>query len=127
MIRGMCVLRPGIPGVSETINVRSVVGRFLEHSRIYVFANGGDREVFISSADLMGRNLDRRVELGVPVLDRAIADTIDAQILQLMLRDNVKSRELLPDGSYRRIALREGDAGPPFDSQSFFLKRAQAV
>jgi polyphosphate kinase len=125
MIRGMCVLRPGIPGVSDTINVRSVVGRFLEHSRIYVFANGGDREVFISSADLMGRNLDRRVELGVPVLDRAIADTIDAQILQLMLRDNVKSRELLPDGSYRRIALREGDAGPPFDSQSTFLKRAQ--
>ena len=61
------------------------------------------------------------------MLDRAIADTIDAQILQLMLRDNVKSRELLPDGSYRRIALREGDAGPPFDSQSFFLKRAQAV
>jgi polyphosphate kinase len=127
MIRGMCVLRPGIPGVSETINVRSVVGRFLEHSRIYVFANGGDREVFISSADLMGRNLDRRVELGVPVLNRAIADTIDEQILQLMLRDNIKSRELLPDGSYRRIALREGDAGPPFDSQSFFLKRAQTM
>ncbi|MGR4065480.1 MAG: polyphosphate kinase 1 [Vulcanimicrobiaceae bacterium] len=127
MIRGMCVLRPGIPGVSDTISVRSVVGRFLEHSRIYVFANGGNREVFISSADLMGRNLDRRVELGVPVLERTIADTIDAQILQLMLRDNVNSRELLPDGSYRRIGLREGDGGPSFDSQTYFLKRAQAL
>ena len=73
IVRGMCVLRPGVPGVSENIRVRSIVGRFLEHSRIYVFENGGERETHIASADWMGRNLDRRVELAVPVLDPVMA------------------------------------------------------
>ena len=74
LVRGMCVLRPGVPGVSEKIRVRSIVGRFLEHSRIFVFENGGEREVYIASADWMGRNLDRRVETVVPVLDPVVRD-----------------------------------------------------
>ncbi|MBV8148302.1 MAG: polyphosphate kinase 1, partial [Candidatus Eremiobacteraeota bacterium] len=103
LVRGMCELRPGVPGVSERIRVRSIVGRFLEHSRIYTFENGGDREVYIASADWMGRNLDGRVEAAAPVLDPVIAETIDAQILAVSLADNVKSRELLENGSYRRL------------------------
>ncbi len=94
LVRGMCVLRPGVPGVSENIRVRSIVGRFLEHSRIYVFENGGDREVHIASADWMGRNLDRRVELAVPVLDPVMAETLASHVLTVLLADNVKSREL---------------------------------
>ena len=125
LVRGMCILRPGLPGVSETIRVRSVVGRFLEHSRIYVFENGGDREVYISSADLMGRNLDRRVELGVPVLDPVIAEALNSQILSVQLADNVKLRELLADGSYQRRSPGKGEM--PIDSQRVFLARAQAM
>ena len=106
MVRGMCVLRPGIPGVSETIRVRSIVGRFLEHSRTFVFFNGGDREVYIGSADWMGRNLDRRVESVVPVLDPVLRDFICDDILDVYLADNVKARVLRPDGAYeRRTAL----------------------
>ncbi len=125
MVRGMCILRPGVPGVSETIRVRSIVGRFLEHSRIYVFENGGDREVYISSADWMGRNLDRRIELGVPVMDAVLAETLNSQILSVQLADNVKSRELLPDGSYRRRSPGLGEV--PIDAQRVFLMRAQTV
>ncbi len=84
-VRGMCVLRPGLPGVSETIRVRSIVGRFLEHSRIYSFENAGEHEVFIGSADWMGRNLDRRVETVVPVLDPLLAETIYSEVLALIL------------------------------------------
>ncbi|HEV7178287.1 MAG TPA: polyphosphate kinase 1, partial [Candidatus Baltobacteraceae bacterium] len=124
MIRGMCILRPGIPGVSDTIRVQSIVGRFLEHSRAYVFENGGDREVFISSADWMGRNLDRRVELGVPVLDPALAEALNSQILAVIFADNVKSRELLSDGSYRRRTVGTGEM--PIDAQRVFLTRAQS-
>ncbi len=125
VVRGMCVLRPGIPGISETIRVRSVVGRFLEHSRIFTFFNGGEREVYIGSADWMGRNLDRRVETVVPVLDPDLCETICTDILDLMLADNVKTRVLHADGSYERRGIQPGEKR--VDAQSTFLKRYQAV
>lgn len=124
LVRGMCVLRPGVPGVSETIRVRSLVGRFLEHSRICVFENGGDREVYISSADWMGRNLDRRVELTVPILDPVLAESIDSQVLSVLFSDNVKSRVLERDGSYHRAS--RGQAEMPVEAQRVFLRQAQA-
>jgi polyphosphate kinase len=123
LVRGMCVLRPGIPGVSETIRVRSIVGRFLEHSRIFIFQNGGDREVYISSADWMGRNLDRRVELAIPVMDPLIAEILNGQVLSVLLADNVKARELLSDGTYRRHNLDDGEM--PVCAQRVFLAQAQ--
>ncbi len=125
LVRGMCILRPGVPGVSESIRVKSIVGRFLEHSRIYVFENGGDREVYISSADLMGRNLDRRVELGVPVLDPVVAETLNSQILSVQLADNVKCRELQPSGVYKRRTPGAGEM--PIDAQRVFLTRAETL
>jgi polyphosphate kinase len=125
IVRGMCVLRPGIPGVSETINVTSIVGRFLEHSRMFVFANGGDHEVYIGSADLMGRNLDRRVETVVPVLDPVLRDVIRNDILDVLLADDVKARVLRPDGGYERRTVLPGE--PRIDSQQIFLERYQAV
>jgi polyphosphate kinase len=125
LVRGMCVLRPGAPGVSENIRVRSIVGRFLEHSRIYIFENGGDREIVIASADWMGRNLDRRVELAVPVLDPLIGETLASHVLTVLLADNVKSRELSPDGSYRRLAPGPGEM--PIDAQRVFLAQARSA
>ncbi len=122
LVRGMCVLRPGVPGVSESIRVRSIIGRFLEHSRICVFENGGDREIYIGSADWMARNLDRRVETMIPVLDPLLAETIYGEILAVMLADNVKSRELQSDGTYRR--LRPGGA-LPVNAQRVFLLQSQ--
>ncbi len=123
-VRGMCVLRPGIPGVSEHVRVRSIVGRFLEHSRIYVFENGGDREIYIGSADWMGRNLDRRVETVVPVLDPLLAETIYGHILAVLFADNVKTRELQTDGSYRRL---RPSGEMPINAQQVFLTQASAL
>jgi len=125
IVRGMCVVRPGLPGVSETIRVRSIVGRFLEHSRIFVFENGGDRQIFIGSADLMGRNLDRRVETLVPVFDPLIAETLHSQVLGLLFADNVQARELQPDGTYRRLRPEGGQM--PIDAQHIFLTQASAL
>jgi polyphosphate kinase len=125
IVRGMCVLRPGIPGVSETIRVHSIVGRFLEHSRMFAFANGGAREVYIGSADWMGRNLDRRVETVVPVLDPVLGDLICDEILAELLADNVKTRVLRPDGGYERRAVLPGEERVA--AQEVFLKRYQAV
>ncbi|HEV3092236.1 MAG TPA: polyphosphate kinase 1 [Candidatus Cybelea sp.] len=125
LVRGMCVLRPGVPGVSENIRVRSIVGRFLEHSRLFVFENDGDLETHIASADWMGRNLDRRVELAVPVLDPVMAETLASQILSVLLSDNVKSRELQRDGSYARLV--PGPGRMPVDAQRVFLAQAQRV
>jgi polyphosphate kinase len=102
IVRGMCELRPGIPGVSETIRVRSIVGRFLEHSRVFVFANGGQREAYMGSADWMGRNLDRRVETIVPVLDPVLRDSLCDDALAILLADNRKTRWLKSDGTYTR-------------------------
>jgi len=125
IVRGMCELRPGVPGVSETIRVRSIVGRFLEHSRIFVFANGGEREVYIGSADWMGRNLDRRVETVVPVLDASLRDHICDDMLAVLLADNCKTRWLRPDGSYvRRKPL---GAEPELCAQDVLLNPAEGV
>jgi len=125
LVRGMCVLRPGVRGLSEGIRVCSIVGRFLEHSRIYAFENGGDREVFIASADWMGRNLDGRVEIVTPVIDPIVAEAINGQILTVLFADNVKSRELLENGSYRRRVPGPGEM--PIDAQRVFLTQAQAM
>lgn len=122
IIRGVCCLRPGIPGVSENITVRSVVGRFLEHARIFTFENGGKPEVFVGSADWMSRNLHRRVEIVFPVLDAAIRERILTQILPAQLADNTKSWELQPDGVYKRVTCADGDAHR--DSQSEFMALA---
>ncbi len=120
LVRGMCSLRPGLPGVSETIRVRSIVGRFLEHSRVFAFENGGKREIFIGSADWMGRNLDRRVELCVPVLDAFVADGPYRRILGTLFSDNTKSRELQADGGYIRKTPGEGER--KIDAQAAFLR-----
>lgn len=103
LVRGMCCLRPGVPGLSETIRVVSIVGRFLEHSRVYYFRNGGRHETLIGSADLMERNLDQRVEVLVPVLDAGLAAALRARLLDLQLRDTVRAMEMQPDGAYRRV------------------------
>jgi polyphosphate kinase len=125
VVRGMCVLRPGIPGVSETIRVSSIVSSFLEHSRIFVFTNAGEREVYIGSADWMGRNLDRRVETVVPVLDPVLQEVICDDILDVYVRDNVKARVLHADGTYERRTPRGGE--PRIDAQQIFLGRYRAV
>jgi polyphosphate kinase len=101
-VRGICCLRPGLPGISENITVSSIVGRFLEHARIYYFHNGGDEEVFLGSADLMPRNLDRRVEVLFPVEDPVIRDAIVKKILPAQLHDTVKLRLMNADGTYCR-------------------------
>lgn len=118
LVRGMCALRPGVPGMSEHITVRSIVGRFLEHSRIFYFLNAGAPEVYLGSADLMQRNLDRRVEAIFPIEDPAIAANVRDQMLEAGLRDNVRARLLQPDGSYTRLRPRNGT--PLLDSQEVF-------
>ncbi len=119
IVRGMCCLRPGLPGVSETIQVRSIVGRFLEHSRVYYFRNGGDEEILLGSADMMQRNLDGRVETLFPIDDPMLRIAIRDRLLTPALADTVNARELLPDGSYKRIRPKPGEA--PFDSQNWFI------
>jgi polyphosphate kinase len=117
IVRGICMLRPGLPGLSETITVHSIVGRFLEHSRIYYFLNGGDEDLYIGSADWMRRNLDRRVEVVVPVDDEQIKRHLKDEVLDSYLRDNVKARRLLPDGSYLRREPAQDEE--PFSSQEY--------
>ncbi len=107
IVRGICCLRPGITGVSDNITVISIVGRFLEHSRIYYFRNVGDEEVYLGSADLMQRNLDRRVELLFPIEDASIKDHIIHNILELYLKDNVKARIMNKDGKYSYVRPEE--------------------
>mgnify|MGYP002798386090 FL=1 len=119
VIRGICCLLPGVPEKTENIRVVSIVGRFLEHSRVYSFGRGDDRVTYISSADLMTRNTDKRVEIAAPVLDSRIADRI-VGILQTMLADNVKARKLCPDGEYRKVET----LGEPLDAQAYFLNEA---
>lgn len=121
IIRGVCMLRPGVPGMSENIRVRSIVGRFLEHSRIYYFANGGEagkERIFVGSADWMQRNLDRRVEVVFPIVDQEIKDYLKNEVLMAYLRDNMNSSILGPDGTYRKVALNDEE---PLDSQMVFV------
>jgi polyphosphate kinase len=122
LVRGMCSLRPGIPGVSDNIRVTSIVGRFLEHSRIYWFRNGGDEQVLVGSADLMPRNLNRRVEVLFPVEDPAIVRRLRDEILDVYWRDNVKARYMQADGSYVHAAPAEGEE--PLEGQAWFIEHA---
>src|ERR1700744_41218 len=122
IVRGICSLRPGIPGVSENIRVRSVVGRFLEHSRIYYFANGGEEEIYCGSADWMPRNLFERCEVVFPVRDPQIRHRIRHEILAAYLADTAKSRMETADGRYPRVRSSEGTR---FSAQDFLIRVAE--
>jgi polyphosphate kinase len=111
LVRGMCCLRPGVPGVSDNIKVISLVGRFLEHSRIFYFRNGGDEEVYVGSADLMPRNIDRRVEILFPVQEERLIKHLRDEVLATYLADAAKARYLQPDGSYTRPKKGERESG----------------
>lgn len=118
IVRGACMVRPGILGLSQTINVRSIVGRFLEHSRIFYFANGGAEEVYIGSADWMTRNLNRRVEVVAPVLDPQLRKFLKDTVLAAYLRDNVQARILNAEGTYDPPPVKPGEE--LFNSQTYF-------
>ncbi len=122
IVRGICCLRVGIPGISDTITVRSIVGRFLEHSRIFYFYNGGNEEYYMSSADWMPRNMDRRVEILFPVEDPKLCERLKAMLV-VLLKDNVKARELGDDGLYHRAAA--GDGQEIVCAQDYFCRKAE--
>ena len=125
IVRGACSLQPGVPGLSESVHVRSIIGEFLEHSRIWGFANGGDPEWYIGSADLMDRNLDRRVEAVVPVEDLEARNRL-AGIVEVMLADDRRSWQLLPDGTWKRTEELEGREGT-IDTFEVLKERALAM
>src|ERR1700686_5118876 len=120
--RGICALRPGLPGISDNIRVVSIVDRFLEHSRIFYFHNGGDAQVYIGSADWMDRNLSRRVEVAFPIEHTELKNRLGQKILAIGLADNTKASELLPDGTSRRV--QRGADQPAVRSQERFLEIA---
>jgi polyphosphate kinase len=119
IIRGICCLRPRVKEISETIRVRSLVGRFLEHSRIYYFGNNGDPEILLGSADMMQRNLNHRIETLFPLDSPQLREAIYTKVLTPILADTANARELYEDGIYRRIQPQEGE--DPFDSQNWFI------
>jgi polyphosphate kinase len=133
LVRGICALRPGVRGVSDNIRVRSIVGRFLEHSRIFYFANGGEEEIYIGSADWMPRNLYERVEVLVPLRDEMLRERVRREILDAYLADNRKARILLKDATYIRawqplhgIRNRRPPTGPAaFSAQDFLISVAE--
>ncbi|MGC8731611.1 MAG: polyphosphate kinase 1, partial [Halothiobacillaceae bacterium] len=125
VVRGICCLRPGVPGMSENIRVRSLMGRFLEHARVFMFANGGNEEVFISSADWMPRNLYSRVETCFPIEEKALRERIIDEVFELAFADTRGSWELQPDGEYLRVRPLPGEE--PRSAQRMLLERlAQA-
>ena len=121
IVRGICCLRPGIPGVSENIQVRSILGRFLEHSRIFYFRNGGQEEIYCGSADMMPRNLNRRVETMFPVENPAQVRRLKYEMLDAYFADSVRARVMDQNGNYRRVRPAEGVE--PVDSQAWFIRR----
>lgn len=122
IVRGICCLRPGVPKVSENIRVVSILGRYLEHSRIFYFRNGGKEEIFMGSADLMPRNLDNRVETLFPIEDEGIRNYVLHDVLDVYLRDNYRARNLQADGSYVRVYPPED--GPVLDAQAFLAAQS---
>ena len=120
VVRGICCLRPGVPGLSENIRVKSIVGRFLEHSRIYYFHNNGDEELYASSADWMERNLLNRVETCFPILDPKLRQRVFNETLENYLADNTQAWKLESDGSYTRI---EPGEEMPHSAQAALLAR----
>src|SRR5262249_20187287 len=131
MVRGICALRPGIRGVSDRIRVRSLVGRFLEHSRIFCFANGGDDEIYIGNADWMPRNLYEPVEVIVPIPGPMVRERVMHEILDSYLADNMKTRVLQRDGTYERIwrtgkrPSRAPVGAAAFNAQEFLIGLAE--
>jgi polyphosphate kinase len=125
LVRGICCLRPGIKGVSENIRVTSIVGRFLEHSRIYYFRNAGQEELYMGSADLMPRNLDRRVEVIFPVSDPKLLRHLRDDVLSIYLADTVKARHMQPSGNYTRSSHRAAPSA--VNSQQLLLERATTI
>jgi polyphosphate kinase len=123
LVRGVCCLRPGIPGVSENISVRSIVGRFLEHSRVYRFENAGNPEIYLASADWTARNFFRRVEITCPVEDPSLREQVET-VLDAYWRDNVKAREQLAEAA---TYVRVPPEGPRLDAQALFLERTGKV
>jgi polyphosphate kinase len=132
MVRGICTLRPGVRGVSDRIRVRSIVGRLLEHSRIYYFGNGGEEEIYIGSADWMPRNLYERVEVLTPLRDEFLRERVRHEILDAYLADNMKARILLRDGSYirpwqslRKLTSKSPSGQAAFNAQEFLISLAE--
>jgi polyphosphate kinase len=124
VVRGICCLRPGLPGISENIRVRSIVDRFLEHSRIMIFGSGQKAQVFLSSADWMPRNFFRRVEVMFPIESKPLKEHVIREIVPLYMRDNTRARELHSDGSYERVQPLEGEQA--YRSQQDLLALSQA-
>jgi polyphosphate kinase len=124
-VRGICCLRPGVPGVSENITVRSIVDRFLEHSRVFYFENACQPEVLMGSADWMPRNLKRRIEAVFPIEDGVLRERVKSELLDIALQDNTRARLLQPDGTYQRVVVKPGMS--PRHSQAEFIRLADIL